>query len=426
MKTSFFLCPPSLANSSGERFIQCRYSHQAGTRETPYKFTVRFETNGFKGMAIWVHPDDWIKNAKKLQELTQKRRAKTIDRVQRVIHSHKRANIINSRLNALEKQIDDICTKLLNKSLEPIPRRIQKEMTKDPATIYIVGALDKYLQEKKVHSIIPAYKRLKKDLIEFQGDGKRLTFIDMDERFLRDFCDFLRSKGNIESTISGKIMERLKPMLRYAYKENWTSNKDWMNWVIKKPQAKTVAFMIDELKLVMGADLQGEMDRIRDLIVFLCWSGLRISEYSQFLPGSEVQPGALQYRQMKKGDTVVIRVHYLNPVTGKIWQKYKGELPMYNTSDANYLLKKLGKKLGLNRICTTTKGERPLWRVMATHMGRRTLATLLDRYGKNSLSTQKVLGHSNIETTAGYIHGQEETLGKEVKDVYYIVMEENK
>ena len=84
-------------------------------------------------------------------------------------------------------------------------------------------------------------------------------------------------------------------------------------------------------------DLSGNpsLDRVRDLFLVGCYTGLRFSDFSRLTP-KNIADGFIEIEQSKTGDSVVIPVH---SVIKKIIKKYNGLPPTISNQKFNTYLK---------------------------------------------------------------------------------------
>jgi site-specific recombinase XerD len=146
--------------------------------------------------------------------------------------------------------------------------------------------------------------------------------------------------------------------------------------------------------------LKSTCDNERDKLIldFFFNTGLRISEL-----------------------VVIKRFHYQNnqlKVLGK-GNKYRF-IPLpndlvkhFNNSDDYLFQTKTGKNLHVSqvrRIVYRGKQKAGIDKQISPHTFRRSFATLLNNKGAKLTSIQKLLGHSDINTTIGYIHNSYEEI----------------
>jgi len=71
-----------------------------------------------------------------------------------------------------------------------------------------------------------------------------------------------------------------------------------------------------------------KLDRVRDLFLIGCYTGLRYSDYSILKP-EQIKEGFITTTQVKTGDEVIIPIH---ATVQKIIEKYNGNCPVQSAT----------------------------------------------------------------------------------------------
>ena len=140
---------------------------------------------------------------------------------------------------------------------------------------------------------------------------------------------------------------------------------------------------------------------------FLFYSGLRISELMK-IKHQDWQGNSL--RVLGKGNKVRyvflpdFLIQHLNPQKkGYLFANHSGKL--ISTFGVRIILRQRIKLAGIKK-----------W--VSPHTFRRSFATLLYNKCGKLTTVQKLLGHSNIQTTASYIHNDYETLHQDYSKIF--------
>jgi integrase len=174
----------------------------------------------------------------------------------------------------------------------------------------------------------------------------------------------------------------------------------------------SIALSENDLKDILHFDLSAtpHLDRVRDLFLVACHTGLRYSDFSK-LTAENVRDGFIEIaRQQKTGKPVVIPVH---PTVKAIIKKYGGDLPeSVSNQKMNEYIKDACKQVDCMKEYTTktaTKGGVKVthrykkWQVTSTHTGRRTFATNAYRQGIPTITIMAVTGHKTEKAFLSYI-----------------------
>lgn len=153
------------------------------------------------------------------------------------------------------------------------------------------------------------------------------------------------------------------------------------------------------------------LERIRDLFLVGCWTGLRFGDLSRVKP-ENIKDGFIEIEQAKTMGLVIIPLHhYVTAILGK----YNGELPKaISNQKTNKYLKDVARMAGLtdNVHITETVGslqksvKRQKWELVTTHTARRSFASNQYRSGFPAQSLMRITGHKTEKAfeTAGSLN----------------------
>jgi site-specific recombinase XerD len=198
------------------------------------------------------------------------------------------------------------------------------------------------------------------------------------------------------------------------------------SWLVEMDRIPSFPFKRSDVKIKLPRRLPRNLvlARVRDLlaeltghrfdkmvIALLLFTGLRISELCS-LRIVDFDPAACSLRVIGKGnrercvpisdrETIESLKRYLAGRKGSLYQ----ESPL--------LLNRLGKRLAPQSVRVILKKYAP---GVTPHQLRHTCATLFCENGMNPRHVQRLLGHSNIETTMRYLHLSEESLAESMRE----------
>lgn len=188
---------------------------------------------------------------------------------------------------------------------------------------------------------------------------------------------------------------------------------DIVNKVIPSIQPKLCPTISkDELELLKNSNnLKHQKNNDRDSLIldFFLNTGLRISELVN------IRHSDYRNNQLKihgKGN----KIRFL-PLPSCLAQHFK--------QSSNYLFQtKNGKPLHSSQVRRMIYGRKQkagLTKHISPHTFRRSFATLLNNEGVKLTSIQKLLGHSDINTTIGYIHNSYEQIAQDCSKLWGIM-----
>jgi integrase len=159
---------------------------------------------------------------------------------------------------------------------------------------------------------------------------------------------------------------------------------------------------------------QAALERVRDVFLFCCFTGLRYSDVKK-LTRYDIRDGVIVFVTKKTVDGIRVE---LNKHSQAILDKYKdvpfpghAALPVISNEKMNAHLKDLGKLAGLDtptRVVWFVKNVRheelfPKWQLMTTHVARRTFVVNALRLGIPPEVIMRWTGHSSFESMKPYM-----------------------
>lgn len=247
-----------------------------------------------------------------------------------------------------------------------------------------------------------------------------LSFPSLTEEKLQDFVAYYYKKDFRNTTIS-KQLAFLRWFLR------WAAQKGYYNGDLHdtfKPKLKGISVdskeiiylsqeEVKQLQEFQFQPMQEALERVRDVFLFQCFTGLRYSDVAK-LRRSDVKKGVVHVVTKKTVDGLRIE---LNKHSQAILDKYKdctfpGDkvLPVISNEKMNAHLKTLGQVVGLDeptRIVYFKGNQRheevyPKWYLLTTHVGRRTFVVTALQLGIPVEVIMRWTGHSNFEAMKPY------------------------
>ena len=290
----------------------------------------------------------------------------------------------------------------------------------------LMDALAQYIQlNRKVleYGTIKNFTTLENDLKEFTKESRYLVDFDtINDVFKLKFIGYLyETKGNTDNTVA-KMIEKLKTLLNWATKMGYNKNTDYK--AFKTPQReKTIIYLQeDELKTVEQKDFSKtpNLEKVRDMFCFACHTGLRHSDVLTLAPEHiqerKDKEGKIFYELNKDMWKVKKRINFkLDDYAVAMIKKYKSEgkiiFPELSNQQYNVAIKEVAKAAELNTMIQITEykgSEReshtfPKHELISSHVARHTFGVLSIRKGMQLTTLKELLGHSDIETTMGYL-----------------------
>ena len=271
-------------------------------------------------------------------------------------------------------------------------------------------------QNNWTDSTFEKFAAVKNHLTNFR---EGLTFEFFDERGLNDYVGYLRDVKEMRNTTIGKQLSFLKWFLRWAFKKGVHQNNAYDSYKpkLKSTQKKIIFLTWDELNRLREFKIpfnKQALDRVRDVFLFQCFTGLRYSDVFN-LRRSDIKGDHIEVTTVKTSDSLIIE---LNKHSKEIIDKYKDVafedgkvLPVITNQKMNDYLKELAELASIDEPVRQTYyrgNERidevtPKYALLGTHAGRRTFICNALALGIPPQVVMKWTGHSDYKAMKPYI-----------------------
>lgn len=360
-----------------------------------------------------IHPDQW--DAKKgwvLKPSAKNGRANSAEYDELNTALKNIASTTENILRRLENEGVKLTNEVLTTELDNI-YKAHKE-TKAIDTDNLLTFIEKFISmcDRKPLTI-KGYKQTLRELRGYSEKKNRLlTFAAIDLDFYLDFVDFLTAKEYSPNTIGTRIKD-LKMFMNEAYDRGVHTNLDFKKKRFKKPNEETFSVYLnnDELSKVYGLKFGSakRLEKVRDLFMIGCYTGLRFSDLSQLTADNISSDGTITIKTIKTEHTVIIPLH---AIVKLILEKYNYELPKVPSNQKfNEYIKEVIKLAEINEPIQLDKKKGdlsykqtvPKWELVTSHTARRSFATNAFIAGVPTISLMKITGHKTESAFMKYI-----------------------
>ena len=205
----------------------------------------------------------------------------------------------------------------------------------------------------------------------------------IDYKSVNRYIDYLKNKGNSNSTINAKLAY-FGHLLSYAYKNNLISNKPYIPYL--KPKALKEKYLTSDefIKMLLWTHKNKEKE-LQKILLIGYYTGLRINNILS-LDKENIKDNRF-YIFDKKTNT-----YYLLPISKKIKYLTKNITPFtMNYARVYYIFNQMKQELNLDNDITI-------------HTLRHTFCSNLIQKGIPVTTIQKLANHKKIQTTMRYAH----------------------
>ncbi len=347
-----------------------------------------------------------------------------------VKRSHPDAFEINETLNYIETVIQSTLQTVIRGQEETSATKLKQDINialkRDIGDVKPIKTFrefsDIFIEESKATKKWGTVKTYIQTLNRLRDFNPSLDFKDFTIEFYYKFVAFLTEECGIYDNAVGKHIKNLKAILNDATERGFNTNYDFRKKKFRtfRSTADSVYLTLPEIKKIYTLDLtcRPGLERVRDLFLIGCYTGLRFSDLSRISPANLLQKDDKYYisiRTQKTGHQVMIP---LNSVAVDIIQRYNEQVPPAIANQKfNEYLKEIGEKAGLTHEIQVTrmKGGMMITRtefkynLITTHTARRSFATNAFLSGVPALAIMKITGHKSESAFMAYIKaGQEE------------------
>jgi len=295
-------------------------------------------------------------------------------------------------------------------------------------------AYDEFMSFKKKNkdwkpATIKRYDNIKTLLEDFEKEKSfKLTYNTITTKFYTEFTDFcMNGKGHINNTFSRNV-GLFKTFMLWSLKNGYTYKADFINFK-KKPRVITnqIALTKEDLQKIMMHDFKTKkLEKVRDVFVFSCVTGLRFGEL-KLISKSNVINDSVSLKE-EKGSGKQTREIPLNEIALFLLRKYEYKLPLIANQKHNDYIKEVFEACGYTQEVekTTTKGKEVIREFMpfkdrvSSHTARRTFITMMKRKGKSDKLIAEITGHRDMKTLNQYYQVSDEEVKEAVKDTFDI------
>ena len=268
------------------------------------------------------------------------------------------------------------------------------------------------------------YRITERNIIGFLRDEYNVEDIKLKKlnyRFIVDFEQYLRkykptTRTKCANNGAMKHMERLKKMSRLAVRLEWLEKDPFVNYKLRFEKTERQFLTERELRIIEETTfLQPSTQRIKDVFVFACYTGLSYIDVKELEAGHLVKGidgnDWLYTKRTKTEEPLKIP---LLPKAKEIIKKYKDQpnmliqgklLPVYSNHMINRTLKDIAKVCGIRKNITF-------------HVARHTFATAITLSNGVPIETvSKLLGHTKLSTTQIYARVVEKKVGEDMQNL---------
>lgn len=297
---------------------------------------------------------------------------------------------LNMKLDLMMSNILEYVNSLIRRKVpfdfESLDVFLKNSSESDSFIDFIVRRTDE--RKDRAEGTIKHYRTLVKVLVDF---GRINYFHDLTRSNITMFDDYLRSKGIKDTTVYG-YHKNMKAYINEAIRFGIISENPYVGLKINRGKSDKRKYLTyEEMRRMERCRITDpSVNRVRDLFLFQCYTGLAYSDLYKFDFASDVERRGNKFiiadRRVKTNEDYFIVL--LSPAM-EILRKYDFDLPVISNQKYNDYLKVAASFAKIDKNLTT-------------HCARHTFAVFALNNGVPMEVVSKMLGHTNIKTTQIY------------------------
>ena len=266
--------------------------------------------------------------------------------------------------------------------------------------------------QKLSPGLVIKYTTVKNMLIDFHRHrGDEADFPDFDEELYNELKNYMVNKKKYSLNTIGRTIRFIKTVLHYATRKGYNSNTKYQS-VFKSisEESDSIYLTEEELKKLHEYNLAHNfrLDRVRDLFLIGCWTGLRFSDFTT-IKKEDINGDRIRLKTQKTKHKVIIPIH---PTVRAILEKYDYQLPPpISNQKFNEYIREVAELTGIKEPFTKfiTKGGKiesttmQKYLAVSSHVARRSFATNAYKRKIEPLLIMAITGHKTEKEFLKYI-----------------------
>ncbi len=295
-------------------------------------------------------------------------------------------------------------------------------------------AYDSFVEEKKKgkewsEATIKRYNNIKNILEDFEKKRKyKLTFSKINHSFHREFTNYCMDDLKHINNTYARNLGLFKTFMFWAINNKYTFNNTFMEFKkVERVITNQIALSLEDLIKLLNHEFESnKLEKVRDVFVFACVTGMRFGELF-LISKSNVSETEILLKEDKDTNKQVRSIP-LTAISKRILIKYDYKLPLIANQKQNEYIKEVFKELDykhkVQRVTTrgkeNIKEEIEFYNRISTHTARRTFITMMKRQGKSDKLIAKITGHTDMKTLNQYYQVDDEQTKEAMDEVFDI------
>ncbi|MDR6845943.1 tyrosine-type recombinase/integrase [Flavobacterium granuli] len=397
-------------------------------KETLILFTCSFKEENKKfvySTGETILPKHWDKESK-FPFVSGSKKAKTAETIKQQLNRYSDLLI---ETDSLYKRIDETLTSTTLKKV--FDEQFKKTVS---GKNVFFDAFDEFMTEKKKAQVwakatVLRYDNIKNILENFEKAKKyKLTYSRINKTFHNEFTAYCMGDLKHINNTYARNLTLFKSFMYWSVEKKYTFNTAFIGFKkVPKVITNQIALTIDDLNKLMQHKFKTEsLERVRDVFVFACVTGMRFGELS-LIKRSNVNDNYIVLKE-DKDETKEAREIPLTSLSRYILLKYDYKLPLIANQKQNKYIKDCFQEMEYTHKVqkVTTKGKENIkediffYDRISTHTARRTFITMMKRQGKSDKLIASITGHNDMKTLNQYYQVNDDEKKEAMDEVFNV------
>ena len=356
-----------------------------------------------------IHPKNWDKKTKLPLVIN--------GRTNEAVKNRDIASQLNRYADEFYRAVSELKMHDMAVTVQAVKEKLDIKFKKDVKKKSFFDVYDLFIEERKQLGKVGARtiqkdESTKKTLLDFMDETKyAVTFNRMDKDFYIRFVKYCREERahKLKNNTLGKILAYIKTFLRWAKENKYHRNEEFKKWENISSETYEIALTETELNTLYNHDFskQKKLERVRDVFIFGCATGMRYSDYSK-IDKSKIQDDHIIINTLKGKSYLTIP---LNKYSRAILEKYNYSLPLISPQKFRDYIKLAAEDCEIDAPVTkvsfigSKRTETPYLKydLIGTHTARRTFISLSLEKGMRPEVVMSISGHKDYKSFQKYI-----------------------
>jgi integrase len=334
--------------------------------------------------------------------------------------------ILNKQINKIEDSIINIYhrmktndrvinNKILREQLDVSLNRQDKEDFFAYMKLYIEQKNE--LRDTTKRDYLQTFATLK----EFERNTSYLvSFETITLDFYNRFQKYMIKDLDHSLNTFGKRIKTIKSIMNYATEIGINKNLEYQKKSFKVLSVKTNRIYLtkEEINKLKELNLSGDLAKIRDAFVLMCYLGLRFSDYNK-INNNNIYNGFLDITMHKTNERVSIPIH---PYALDIIKKWNYILPQLSNVKLNLRIKEVCRYAEIDDVVINKEKTHQKYELVTCHTARRTFATNGYLSDVPTRDLMRITGHKKETTFLNYVQVKREVKLSRILEIYPTVL----